>query len=113
MIDFLESQNFTLIDTADFSFFPEKILDAFKCKDAKLTVDIRALDKYGFHQFLPDGGIQTLICYPISSRKQDAYMECSLFNFPGSEKIHEVELNLHFIQFMNNEKVSLIIERVN
>lgn len=31
----------------------------------------------------------------------------------GSEKIHEVELNLHFSQFKSNEKVSLIIERVN
>ncbi|MEN5233465.1 hypothetical protein [Sphingobacterium faecium] len=113
MIEFLDSQDLTLRDAADFSFFPKKNLEAVKCKDAKLTIDIRALDKYGFQQFLSDGGIQTLIHYLIPPRKQDSYMGCSLFNFPISKKIHKEELNPNFSQFMSHKKVSLIIERVN
>ncbi|MEN5434798.1 DegT/DnrJ/EryC1/StrS family aminotransferase [Sphingobacterium faecium] len=113
MKEFLDSQNLTLHDASDFSFSPKKNLDTVKCKDAKLTVDIIALDKYGFQQFLSNGGIQTMVHYLIPPREQDSYMGCSSFNFSVSEKIHEVELNLHFSQFKSNEKVSLIIERVN
>jgi len=55
---------------------------------------VRTSQRYELQQYLAENGIQTLIHYPISSHKQQAYKYLNDLRLPISEKIHQEVLSL-------------------
>lgn len=73
---------------------------------------VRSSKRNLLKQRLADGGVQTLIHYPIPPHKQKAYAAMNILSYPISEKIHEEVLSLpigpHFSSQQCSQVVSII-----
>lgn len=74
---------------------------------------IRTENRLKLQDQLLEGGIQTLIHYPIPPHKQKAYKYYNNLSFPITEKIHEEVLSLPVSPVMTEEEVSDIITILN
>jgi dTDP-4-amino-4,6-dideoxygalactose transaminase len=74
---------------------------------------IRHPSRDKLQQYLTDGGIQTLIHYPIPPHKQNAYKEWNGLCLPITEKIHREVLSLPVSPVMRIEEVKQVCKLIN
>ena len=74
---------------------------------------IRCEQRDALQNYLADNGVQTLIHYPITPHKQQAYKEWNELSYPISEKIHKEVLSLPISPVLNSESVDKIVELCN
>jgi dTDP-4-amino-4,6-dideoxygalactose transaminase len=74
---------------------------------------IRTSKRKELQNYLTDNGIQTLIHYPISPHKQEAYKEYNTLSFPITEQIHDEVLSLPIGPILNQEEVINIVKTLN
>jgi len=74
---------------------------------------IRTVNRYKFQKYLVDNGIQTLIHYPLSPHKQDAYKEWKDDSYPISEQIHDEVLSLPISGVQSLEDTKNIVQVIN
>lgn len=64
-------------------------------------------------KYLANGGIQTLIHYPVAPHKQKAYIEYNALTLPVTEQIHREVLSLPVSQVMELTEVERIVDAIN
>lgn len=74
---------------------------------------VRTKRRSALQEYLETCGIQTMIHYPISPHKQEAYAEWNKRGYPITEQIHKEELSLPISPYMKNESVSKVIDYIN
>ena len=60
-------------------------------------------------RYLADGGVQTVIHYPIPPHRQLCYTEFGGLSLPVTERIHREELSIPLNQTMQEEEVDKVI----
>jgi dTDP-4-amino-4,6-dideoxygalactose transaminase len=74
---------------------------------------VRTHQREMFQTYLAQGGVQTLVHYPVPPHKQKAYCELSYLNLPITESIHQQVLSLPISPMMTDEEVNEIICLIN
>lgn len=74
---------------------------------------IRHQNRDGFQQILTRNGIQTLIHYPISPHKQQAYLNLSNISLKRTEKLNKEVLSLPIHQQIEQNDVERIVVQIN
>lgn len=74
---------------------------------------IRTKHREALQKTLSDHDIQTLIHYPISPHKQQAYQEWNHLSYPISEDIHAEVLSLPIDPTLGSDQVNFIIQVLN
>jgi dTDP-4-amino-4,6-dideoxygalactose transaminase len=74
---------------------------------------IRCQQRQRVQNYLQEGGVQTLIHYPIPPHKQLAYKEYQHLNYPLTEKIHAEVLSLPISPMLKDEQVIQVINLLN
>ena len=74
---------------------------------------IRTNKRDELQRYLSENGIQTLIHYPISPNKQEAYKEWLNDIYPVSEKIHNEIISLPISAIQSSEDANYVIEIIN
>lgn len=74
---------------------------------------VRVTNREKFQKYLTENGIQTLIHYPISPNKQEAYNEWKDKSYPISEQIHKEIISLPISGVMDTKSVKYVVEIVN
>lgn len=74
---------------------------------------IRCRQRNELQQYLANGGIQTLIHYPVPPHKQECYKIWNTFSLPITEQIHNEELSLPISPVMEMEEVETVIDLIN
>jgi len=74
---------------------------------------IRTAERDKLQKYLTCNGIETLIHYPISLHKQEAFKGLNMNFFPSSEKIHNEVLSLPIGGDINDISISKIIKILN
>lgn len=64
-------------------------------------------------RYLADGGVATMIHYPIPPHKQRCYAEWNGLNLPVTERIHREELSIPLNQTMTEGDVDTVIRLLN
>lgn len=64
-------------------------------------------------RYLADGGVQTIIHYPIPPHRQLCYAELGGLSLPITERIHREELSIPLNQTMQEEEVDRVISLLN
>ncbi len=64
-------------------------------------------------QYLQEGGVQTLIHYPIPPHKQECYREWNNRCYPITERIHQQELSIPMNQVVSREEAETVVGLVN
>lgn len=70
-------------------------------------------NRNAFQKYLSDGGVQTVIHYPIPPHKQKCYSDFNNLHFPLTERIHDQELSLPISPVITDEEITKIVELVN
>lgn len=89
---------------------PEKEIDG---NNVYHIFPVRCKQREKLKQYLYEQGIQTLIHYPVSPHKQEAYKEWNWKSYPVSEEIHATELSLPMSPVMTEEQTEYIIQKLN
>ncbi len=63
--------------------------------------------------YLKDGGVQTLIHYPIPPHKQECYREWNDRSYPITERIHQQELSIPMNQAVGREEAETVVRLIN
>jgi len=74
---------------------------------------IRCQQRQRLQNYLQEGGIQTLIHYPIPPHKQLAYKQYQHLTYPLTETIHEEVLSLPISPMLKDEQVTQVINLLN
>lgn len=74
---------------------------------------VRCEERDLLQQYLMEKEIQTLIHYPISPHRQDAYREWHELSFPITEEICRTVLSLPISPVMTDEEVRFVVEKIN
>lgn len=74
---------------------------------------IRCEERDNLQQYLNDNGIGTIIHYPISIAKQEAYKSDHLEDLPIAEKIAREELSLPLYIGMSDDEINYVIDVIN
>ena len=74
---------------------------------------IKTKKRKSLQEYLQDNGIQTLIHYPISPHKQEAYSEWNKDKYSISETIHNEVLSLPIYGVQTLEQTMKIVEALN
>lgn len=74
---------------------------------------IRHPERDKLQAYLQEEGIQTLIHYPISPHKQEAYKEWNDLTYPITEKIHAEVLSLPISPVMSNKDIDTVVNSLN
>jgi len=74
---------------------------------------IRVKNRKKFINYLNKNKIETMIHYPISPHKQEAYIEFQNIKLPITEKIHNEVISLPISPRLTNSDTDLIIEVIN
>lgn len=76
---------------------------------------IRTKDRDGLQKYLEEHGIQAMPHYPVPIHKQEAYTELSYLigTLPITEHISDEILSLPLYQYMNEDDVNKIINKLN
>ena len=74
---------------------------------------IRTKSRDKLQRYLHENGIETMIHYPIPPHKHYAYKEWNNQNLPITEHIHLEVLSLPISPMMQNEDISLIVDKIN
>ena len=74
---------------------------------------VRSIHRAAFQQKLADGGIQTLIHYPVPPFRQQAYSEFAGQSWPIAEQLANEVLSLPIGPHMSDEDVELVIDVIN
>jgi len=64
-------------------------------------------------QYLQEGGVQTLIHYPIPPHKQECYREWNNRCYPITERIHQQELSIPMNQVVSREEAGTVVGLIN
>ena len=67
----------------------------------------------GFHDYLAQNGVGTIIHYPIPPHKQECYKIWNGMTLPVTEQISNEELSLPIGPSLSLEDVSSIVELIN
>ncbi|PSL06317.1 DegT/DnrJ/EryC1/StrS family aminotransferase [Cecembia rubra] len=70
-------------------------------------------NRNAFQKYLLDGGVQTVIHYPIPPHKQKCYSDFNNLHFPLTERIHDQELSLPISPVITDEEITKIVDLVN
>ena len=63
--------------------------------------------------YLKEGGVQTLIHYPIPPHKQECYREWNDRSYPITERIHQQELSIPMNQAVSREEAETVVRLIN
>jgi dTDP-4-amino-4,6-dideoxygalactose transaminase len=63
--------------------------------------------------YLKEGGVQTLIHYPIPPHKQECYKEWNDRCYPITERIHQQELSIPMNQAVSREEAETVVRLIN
>ena len=63
--------------------------------------------------YLKEGGVQTLIHYPIPPHKQECYKEWNDRSYPITERIHQQELSIPMNQVVSREEAETVVRLIN
>ena len=63
--------------------------------------------------YLKEGGVQTLIHYPIPPHKQECYKEWNDRTYPITERIHQQELSIPMNQVVSREEAEIVVRLLN
>ena len=63
--------------------------------------------------WLKEGGVQTLIHYPIPPHKQECYREWNDRCYPITERIHQQELSIPMNQAVTREEAGIVVRLIN
>lgn len=74
---------------------------------------IRTKNRDQFQKYLKDNGIDTMIHYPISIAKQEAYKNDNINDLKNAEIIANEELSLPLYYGMSDDEIDYIIEIIN
>lgn len=74
---------------------------------------IKCSDRDVLHKYLSDNRVQTLIHYPITPHKQNAYKEWVEEKYPISENIHDMVLSLPIGSHLNECDIEYIVKVLN
>lgn len=76
---------------------------------------IRTKDRDGLQKYLEEHGIQAMPHYPVPIHKQEAYTELSYLigTLPVTEHISDEILSLPLYQYMNEDDVNKVINKLN
>jgi dTDP-4-amino-4,6-dideoxygalactose transaminase len=74
---------------------------------------IRTQHRDELQKYLLDNGIQTLIHYPLTPHKQEAYKEWNEQSYPISEQIHDEVLSLPISGVQRLEDTKKIVQIIN
>lgn len=74
---------------------------------------IRTKTRDEFQEYLKNNGIDTLVHYPISIAKQEAYLNDKLNDLEGAYRISLEELSLPLYYGMSNEEIEYVIDVIN
>lgn len=76
---------------------------------------IRTKDREGLQKYLQSNGILAMPHYPVPIHKQEAYTELSYLigNLPVTENLSEEILSLPLYQYMNEEDINMVINKLN
>lgn len=74
---------------------------------------VRVQNRQAFIEYLNSYGIETVIHYPTSPHKQNAYTEFSHLHLPISEKIHAEVVSIPMSPLLSDEEVQYIIGKIN
>ena len=74
---------------------------------------IRTKNRDQFQKYLKDNGIDTVIHYPISIAKQEAYKNDNINDLKNAEIIANEELSLPLYYGMSDDEIDYIIEIIN
>ena len=64
-------------------------------------------------EYLREGGVQTLIHYPIPPHKQECYREWNDRSYPITERIHRQELSIPMNQVVSREEADIVVSLLN
>ena len=92
-----------------------------------ITLPLRLSDENNvYHQFpifcerrdelqayLKEGGVQTLIHYPIPPHKQECYKDWNDRSYPITERIHQQELSIPMNQAVTHEEAETVVRLIN
>ena len=74
---------------------------------------VRVQNRKAFIEYLNSCGIETVIHYPTSPHKQNAYKEFSHLHLPISEKIHAEVVSIPMSPLLTDVQVQYVIEKIN
>ncbi len=74
---------------------------------------IRTINRDKFQKYLKENNIETVIHYPISIAKQDAYVNDNINDLPLADLISSEELSLPLYYGMSDKEISYIIDIIN
>ena len=74
---------------------------------------IRTKNRNQFQNYLKDNGIETVIHYPISIAKQDAYKDDNINALENADIIANEELSLPLYYGMSDDKIDYVIDIIN
>ena len=63
--------------------------------------------------YLKEGGVQTLIHYPIPPHKQECYKDWNDRCYPITERIHQQELSIPMNQAVSREEAETVVRLIN
>jgi len=63
--------------------------------------------------FLKEGGVQTLIHYPIPPHQQECYRDWNGRHYPITERIHREELSIPMNQVVSREEADTVVRLLN
>ena len=63
--------------------------------------------------YLKDGGVQTLIHYPIPPHKQECYKDWNDRSYPITERIHQQELSIPMNQVISRKEAETVVRLIN
>lgn len=64
-------------------------------------------------EYLKNGGVQTLIHYPIPPHKQECYREWNNRSYPITERIHQQELSIPMNQVVSRQEADIVVRLLN
>ncbi len=63
--------------------------------------------------YLKEGGVQTLIHYPIPPHQQECYRDWNTRSYPITERIHREELSIPMNQAISRQEADIVIDLLN
>jgi dTDP-4-amino-4,6-dideoxygalactose transaminase len=74
---------------------------------------LRTREREAFITHMADGGIGTLIHYPIPPHRQPAYRQCNNRSYPITEEIHRTIVSLPLSPVLTENQIDAVIEACN
>lgn len=103
-LDYIENVNNPLLQVPSLDYWRNSVFHIFPVMCGR---------RDELHDYLAEGGVQTMIHYPIPPHRQQCYAEWGQLSLPVTERIHAEELSIPCHQAMNKKDVLTVIGLLN